>query len=180
MATSMTSPGPRAWSFHPWLWIAAAALLMVPAAAMMLGAPGVAWNAFDFLVMGALLAAACGLVELGLRAGTGLLYRAAFALAVVTGFMTVWVNLAVGMLASEGHPASLMFGGVLAVAVVGTLLARFRAPAMALAMAAAGVAQLAAAGVAVAMGGFQMLEIVLTACFALPWFASAVLFARST
>lgn len=179
MATSMTSPGPGAWRLHPWLWIAAAALLLVPAVAMMLGAPGVAWDGFDFLVMGALLAAACGLVELGIRAGTGAPYRAGFALAVLTGFMTVWVNLAVGMLGNEGHAANLMFGGVLAVAAVGAVLARLRAPGMALAMAIAGVAQLAATGVALALGGFELRELVLTACFALPWFASAVLFARA-
>ena len=180
MSTAMPSPGPRAWRFHPWLWIAAAALLLVPAVAMMLGVPGVAWDTFDFVVMGALLAAACALVEVGVRAGTGALYRAAFALAVLTGFLIVWVNLAVGMLGNEGHPANLMFGGVLAVAAAGALLARFRAPGMALAMAAAGVAQLAAAGAALAMGGFETRELVLTACFALPWFASAALFARSS
>ena len=170
---------PRPNPLRPWLWFGAACLLTLPAIAMWLDAPGVHWTASDFVIMGFLLATACGLYELGARISGDTVYRAAFGLAVLTGFLTVWANLAVGMLGSEGDPANLMFAGVLAVAAVGALLARFRAAGMAKAMLVAGVAQLAAVAIAVALGGFEARELVLTGCFALPWFVAAVLFGRA-
>ena len=69
-----------------------------------------------------------------------------------------------------------MFGGVLLVAGLGALLARFRARGMAWAMAAA---QLLAVGVAAAMGGFRAIELGATAGFALPWLLAAALFAAA-
>src|SRR5205085_1358181 len=80
-------------------------------------------------------------------------YRAASGIAIVTAFLTVWVNLAVGMLGSERNPANLLFGGVLAIALVGALLARFRPRGMARAMQAAATAQAAMALYAL-LGGF--------------------------
>ncbi|MGY0632795.1 hypothetical protein [Luteimonas sp. A478] len=163
----------------PWLWLGASGLLLVPAAAMLLDAPGVHWTAMDFIVMGLLLGTACALYELGRWLSGDVAYRAGFGLAVLTGLLTVWVNLAVGMLGDEGTPANLMFAGVLAVAAAGVLLARFRAAGMARAMLAAGIAQLAAVAIALALGGFNGRELVLPACFALPWLVSAALFARA-
>ena len=46
-------------------------------------------------------------------------------------------------------------------------------------MVAAGIAQLLAVGVGLAMGEFQPLELALTGLFALPWFASALLFRKA-
>lgn len=163
----------------PWLWFGAAALLALPAIAMWLDAPGVLWTPLDFVIMGLLLATACGLYELGARLNGSRAWRAAFGLAALTGFLTVWANLAVGMLGSEDDPANLMFAGVLAVAAVGALVARFRPAGMAWAMAVAGLAQLVVVAIAVASGRYGAYELVLTACFALPWFASALLFAKA-
>lgn len=163
----------------PWLWLGAAALLALPAIAMWLDAPGVLWTPLDFVIMGLLLATACGLYELGARLNGSRVWRAAFGLAALTGFLTVWANLAVGMLGSENHPANLMFAGVLAVAAVGALVARFRPAGMAWAMAVAGLAQLAVVAIAAASGRYGAYELVLTACFSLPWFASALLFAKA-
>ena len=178
---SAYAPGntPRSNALRPWLWGGAACLLLVPAVAMRFGAPGVAWSGSDFLVMGLMLAVACGLYELGARLGGGIAYRAGFGLAVLTGLLTAWVNLAVGMLGGAGHPANLMFAGVLAVAGAGSLLVRFRAAGMARVMMAAGIAQLAAVGVALGIGGFAAAELALAACFALPWLVAGVLFARA-
>src|SRR5690606_40536271 len=122
--TATRAPG-RSWpnGLSPWLWCGAAGLLSAPAIAMWLGAPGVHWTASDFVVMGLLLATACGLYELGARISGSVAYRAGFGLAALTGFLTVWVNLAVGMLGDEGNPANLMFAAVLAVAAIGALLA---------------------------------------------------------
>ena len=165
---------------RPIIWGGAAGLLLVPAAAMrLLPDAGVHWSGMDFLVMGALLAGACGLYELGARLGRARAYRAGFGLAVLTGFLTVWVNLAVGMLGAENDIVNLVFAGVLVVAFVGSLLASFRPAGMARAMAAAAVAQLLAVGIGLAMREFRPNELVLTAMFALPWLASAALFRKA-
>lgn len=171
---------------RPFIWGGAACLLLLPAVAMQLGAPGVAWTAGDFIVMGVMLATACGLYELATWLSGNIAYRAGFGLAVLAGFLTVWVNLAVGMYGSEGNALNLLFGGVLLVAAAGALLARFRAQGMALAMFATSAAQLLAAGIGLAVGltaGTDEVagpplarEAFLTACFALPWLASAQLF----
>lgn len=165
-------------ALRPLVWGGAACLLLVPALAMWLGAEGVHWSGGDFLAMGLLLAAAGGLFELGLRLDRRLLYRAGFWLAALAGFLTVWANLAVGMLGAPGDPANLLFAGMLALAGAGGLAARGRAAGMAKAMLAAGVTQLLIAAAALPMG-FAPLETTLTALFALPWLASAGLFARA-
>lgn len=174
---------------RPFLWGGAACLLLLPAVAMQLGAPGVVWTAGDFIAMGVMLATACGLYELATWLSGNMAYRAGFGLAVLAGFMTIWVNLAVGMFGSEGNATNLLFGGVLLVAAIGALLANFRAPGMARAMLATAVAQLLATGIAVAIGltagtdephGPKLaLEAFLAACFALPWFASSMLFGKA-
>src|SRR5690606_2956971 len=167
--------GPRN-RLRPWIWGAAAGLPLVPGRAGRFVPPaGVDWTALDFVAMGVLLALACGLYELGARASANAVYRLAFALAVLTGFLTVWVNLAVGMLGGEHDAINLGFAGVLLVAAAGATIARLEPAGMARAMAVAGVAQLLVVGVAVPMG-FRPVELALTACFAVPWFASALLF----
>lgn len=184
-----TTPAPiprrRRNRLRPWIWGGAAVLLLLPAVAMRFTAE-VDWSGADFVVMGAMLATACGLYELGAWLSGNMAYRAAFGIAVATGFLTVWVNLAVGMFGSEDDPLNLMFGGVLLVAATGALLARFRARGLAWAMGATAAAQLLAAGIGMALGlatgadgqaGAPLgREAFLTACFALPWLASALLF----
>ncbi|KFN49096.1 hypothetical protein [Arenimonas composti] len=156
------------------MWLGAAALLALPGIAMWRGVEGVHWTGADFAVMGVMLATLCGLVELGARLSRSLAYRAAFAIAAGTGFLTVWVNLAVGMIGNENDAANLVFAGVLGIAAVGTAAAGFRARGMAWAMAAAGVAQLGCAGFALFAG--TAYEAALIALFALPWLLAAALF----
>lgn len=172
---AMMDGGGRGNALRPWVWGGAACLLLLPLVAMQFPRSGVAWTGMDFAVMGTMLAVGCGIYELGARASGDRAYRAGFGLAALAGFMTVWVNLAVGMLGSEHDGTNAMFAGVLAIAAVGALLARLRAAGMARAMLAAGIAQLVAVGIGAGMG-FQANELGLSACFALPWFASAALF----
>lgn len=167
----------RGSAVHPWLWAGAAGVLLLPALAMRFyPQAGVDWSPLDFVVMGVLLAAVCGAMELGLRRDGSPTYRAGFAVAVLAGFAMLWANLAVGMLGREGDPANALFAGVLAIAAVGSLLARFRAAGMAKAMVVTAFAQLVVVGVALGLGGFQPRELLLTATFALPWLLAAGLF----
>jgi len=163
--------------FRPLMWGGAAALLLLPALAMQFTAE-VNWTASDFAVMAVMLAAACGLYELAAWLSGNTLYRAAFAIAVLTAFVTVWVNLAVGMLGSENNVENLMFAGVLLVAAVGALAAHFRPRGMAHAMEAAALAQLLACTIALVIG-FRERGVFFAACFAVPWLVSAQLFRRA-
>lgn len=176
MGSAMTTGnGHRNNPYRPWIWGGAACLLSLPAVAMYFGVDGVAWGAADFVAMGLMLAIACGLFELGAWLSGNTAYRLGFGLATLAGFLTVWANLAVGMLGDEDNGANLMFVGVLAIAAAGAVLARFRAAGMVRVMSVTAVAQLAAAATGLAMG-FGPLEVFLTACFAVPWLASAWLF----
>ena len=159
------------------MWGSAAVLLILPAIAMAAGAPGVVWTASDFIIMGVLLGLACGLCELVAWGSGNGAYRVAGLAAIATGFLTIWVNLAVGMIGSEDNPYNQMFLGVLAVALAGSIFARFRAGGMAWAMAAAAAAQAAMSAIGIPddqRGGL------LSMLFALPWLASAALFWKAS
>ena len=68
-------------------------------------------------------------------------YRIAVGMALAAAFLLVWINLAVGVIGSEDNPANLLYGGVLAVGLIGVLIARFRPHGMARALFATAIAQ---------------------------------------
>ena len=174
MARNMEDPSARRrnrWS--PAIWGIAALLLLLPAMAMQF-TDEVNWTSGVFVVMGSMLAVACGAYEVVARMSANNSYRAAVGIAIIAAFLTVWVNLAVGMLGSEGNPDNLLFGAVLAVGLIGALIARFRARGMARAMVATALAQ-AATTVYALVGGYA--EVVFhVGFFMIPWLLSALLF----
>lgn len=155
---------PSFWRVAP--WGLAALLLALPFVAMRFSNE-VDWSPGDFILVGLLLALACGIWELAWRARNGW-QRAGAAVAIGTGFLTILVNLAVGMI-GDG-PYNLIFGGVLLIAFLGSALARFRPQGMAYAFALAAAAQFAAAA-----GGLgpDPRGAVLSMAFALPWLLAA-------
>ena len=158
------------------IWGMAALLLLVPAVAMQFTSE-VNWTASDFIVMGVMLSAACGAYELLARMTSNTSYRAAVGIAIATAFLTVWVNVAVGMLGSEDNPANLLFGGVLAVGLIGAVISRFRSQGMACAMEAAAITQ-AAMTLYALFGGHA--EVVLhVGFFIIPWVLSGQLFRKA-
>lgn len=158
------------------IWGTAAFLLLLPAVAMRFTGE-VDWNAADFIVMGVMLSAACGSYELATRMSGSTAYRAGMGVAIVTAFLTVWVNLAVGMLGDEGNPANLLFGGVLLVALLGAVIARFGPRGMARAMGAAALAQAAMVGYAL-VAGYASVAVHI-GLFVVPWLLSTQLFRRA-
>ena len=165
---------------NPWrlaVWGTAAGLLMIPAIAMQLGADGVHWTAFDFVVMGTLLGACCLAYEVATRMSGNTLYRLGFAVAIALGFLLVWINLAVGIIGDEDNLANAVFAGVLLVGAIGALLGQLRAAGMARAMVATGIAQLLAGGYALVLGSME--GGMLSAAFAVMWFTSAALFHKA-
>lgn len=82
------------------LWGGAAALWLLPLVAMRFDS-GVDWSTGDFVVFGALLLAVC----LGLELALGLSSRRAriaTCIAVVSGFLWLWAELAVGVFTDWG------------------------------------------------------------------------------
>jgi len=158
-------------------------LLLLPLAAMQF-TQEVAWGAPDFIVLGSMLAAACLTVELAAWATGNSAYRAAVGVAVAAAFLLIWVNLAVGFLGSEDNDANLIFGGVLAVAIAGAIVARFQAAGMAKAMSAAaaqilvGIVALAAGWASAGPDGLYEVGIG-SGFFAALWLLSAWLFQRA-
>jgi hypothetical protein len=162
----------------------AAVVLLLPLVAMQFTSE-VAWDEADFAVAGAMLFAACGTYESAARVTRSVAYRIAAGIAVLTVVILAWLNLAVGIIGSEDNPANLMFGGVLAVGIVGAFIARMQPHGMARALAATALAQ-ATVGVVALIAGFGPVGangpwplVVLTGVFAALWLASAWLFRKA-
>ncbi|TFI59127.1 hypothetical protein E2493_06270 [Sphingomonas parva] len=181
MDTSVATRG-RGWRIGA--WSAAAALLLAPALAMQM-TDEVRWGLEDFAVAAALILAVGVPLELAVRMTANGAYRVAAAVALGTGFLLVWSNLAVGFIGSEDNPANLLIFGVVGVAIAGAVLARFRARGMALAMLATALAQALAAGAAAAAGwapaepGWPREIALLTLVFCGLWLIAAALFRRA-
>ena len=162
----------------------AALLLLLPLGAMRF-TDEVNWDETDFIVFGAMLLGACGTYELSARMTGNIAYRAAVGVAVVTAFILIWINLAVGIIGSEDNPANLMYAGVLAITILGALLVRFRPQGMALTLSATALAQ-GLAGTTALMAGWgsnganwPRVIVVLTGFFAALWLLSAWLFRKA-
>jgi hypothetical protein len=160
----------------PWrraAWAGAFGLWLLPLVAMQFTAE-VDWSPGDFLVFGAMLLAAGGALELLLRANRSASYRLGAAVAVLTGFLLVWANLAVGIVGDGGNPANLAFLAVPVVGVVGATLARLRPRGTVFAMLAVAAVQLA---LGLAFLAHHPLEIgAITAALTVPWLIAAGLF----
>jgi hypothetical protein len=116
--------------------LATGLLLLIPLTAKLVMAD-MLWTVGDFVAAGILLFGAGLTFVLIARLGGNSMYRLATGVAVAAGLLLVWAQLAVGLVGSEGNPVNLLFGAVLAVAVIGAMAARFQPRGMANAMFAA-------------------------------------------
>ncbi len=112
-------------------------------------------------------------------------YRSAVGVAIATAFILLWVNGAVGVIGSENNEANMMYFGVLAVGIVGAVIARFEPRGMAFALFATALAQALVTLVAVIGGlGYPAngpLELLfLNGFFIALWIVSAWLFRQTT
>lgn len=164
-------------------WGGAVALLAAPLIAMRFTRE-VNWTLEDFVTMSALFGMVGLAFEFLVRRSGVLAYRLGAATMVGTILLLIWVNLAVGFLGGEANPANLLFAGVIAVAVGGAIVGRFRARGMMRANLAAAMAQGAVAVAALALGwgspgwagGYE--AILGTTLFGGLWLIAAWLFAR--
>lgn len=121
-------------------WGAALALLLLPALAMHFTGE-VSWTAGDFLFAAVLLGALGAAMETAIRFGKAGTHRAGMLAASLAGFLTVWINAAVGII-GEG-PINIAFFAMVLLAIAASLLTRFRARAMAAIMAGMVAGQIA-------------------------------------
>lgn len=164
---------------RPVAWSLVAALVAAPWIAMQV-TDQVAWTGFDFALFGALLVGAGVAVELAVRSRASAAYRLGALLALATAGALVVVSGAVGVIASENHPANLLMFGVLALAAAGALLARFRARGLALALTLAAAAQVAVGLTALIAGWGERLDAAMaTTLFTGLWLAAAWLFRKA-
>ena len=143
------------------------------------------WDLLDFLVFGAMIAALLIIILIARHTSRDRTYRFAMAIAAVGGFLVAWVNGAVGIIGNEENDANLLFFGVLAVAGIAAVLARFKAAGMARALYATAVAQVLVATFAIARGLGESSPmwprglLLLTGVFTGIWLFSAWLFGKA-
>jgi hypothetical protein len=164
-------------------WGIAALILLLPLIAMQF-TDEVNWDEIDFAFAGALIFGTGVIYELAARMTRNSAYRAAIGVALAAAFILVWVNAAVGIIGSEDDNANLMYGGVLAVGIVGAIVARFQPDGMARALVATALAQALVAAIALVAGlgspWSGPLEIVaLNGFFAALWLISAWLLRKA-
>lgn len=156
-------------------------ILMIPLIAMQFSNE-VNWDATDFIVMGALLFGTGSAYVLLTRQLPNLVNRLAFASAIGSTFLLIWVNLAVGLIGGGPNAGNLMYIGVVAVALVGTYLSNFTAKGMGHAMLATAFAIMIVAVIALLTGmqnypGSSVGEIIgVNAFFAFLFLVSALMF----
>jgi len=164
-------------------WGTAALMLLLPLFAMQV-TDEVDWDVADFAFAGVLIVAVGVAYELTVRMTGNTAYRAAVTVALAAAFILSWMNLAVGIIGTEDNPANLMYGGVLAVGIIGAVIARFQPDGMARALFATALAQALVAAIAL-IAGMQSpvspaAEILgLNGVFAALWFISAWLFRKA-
>ena len=172
-----TGRGQPASRFRIAAWTAAALLLLAPLIAMQF-TDEVVWDVTDFVFFGLLLGGSGVALELAARKTGNSAYRTGVGLALAAAFLMVWVNGAVGIIGNESNDANLMYYGVLAIGVIGALIARFEPRGMARAMIATAGAQVLVFAIALIAGwGFTG---PITFFFLAFWVGSARLFQKAT
>ena len=183
MASNAKGLGTKRGNRMRWIiWGGAALLPFLPAIAMQFSGSSVAWGPEDFIVMGAMLGLACGSYELVARLSDRRAYRAGFGLAILTCFLLVWVNLAVGIIGSDDNPANQMYLAVLGIVIAGAVVVRGRARGMMWVTALAAIAQAVVAGIALGSSlgtedpNWPLDLIGASGMFVLLWVGSSMLF----
>ena len=131
--------------------LVAASILLLPLLAMQF-TDEVAWGVFDFAAAAVLLVGSGLAYLLVARTAGNIAHQAAVGLALAAAFLLVFLVGAVGVIGEDGDRADLMYGGVLAVGVIGAFIARFRPSGMARALLAMASAQALVAVIALIAG----------------------------
>ncbi len=118
-----------------------AVVLMIPLLAMQF-IDEISWDPFDFLMLATVLIGIGIAYELVSRKSKKTIYRTAFGIGLIGAFLLIWVNGAVGIIGHEGQDANLLYGAVILVGLVGSLISRFKAKGMSITLFAAALIQI--------------------------------------
>lgn len=113
-------------------------------------------------------------------------YRVAVGIALATTVFLVWMNLGVGLIGSDDNPVNLLYGGVLAVGVIGAFVVRLRPVGMARVLFMMALTQAFVPVIALLVSNLRLSSrdavmgvlgvLGVNACFVLLFVASALLF----
>ena len=154
-------------------WALAALLLCVPLVAMQFENTGFDWDETDFIVAGMIVGGIGLMAEFLVRVSRDGFYRAGAACALAAIFLTVWSNLAVGIVGNEDNMFNVWYFGVVLLAILGAALVRFRAGGMATVSLLA-IACMAVLGVVSGAEGYRIWP--QTGFLATPWALAAAFF----
>ena len=163
-------------------WGLAAVMLSLPAIAMRF-TKEVAWTASDFVIMGIMIGVVGLGLELAIRASCNHHYRAGAAVALLTGFLVIWSNLAVGIIGDEDNPANLIFFGIIVIVAVASSVSRLIPGGVTRVMAVTAAAQFGVPLIAMVIWSLPITPdlvrtIVFNSIFSGMWLLSAWLFRR--
>lgn len=161
-----TASSSRVSPWRPIGWGTIAVLLSIPAIFRF------PWTASDFVIMGILLGSVGLGIEFLVRQSGNRFVRLGAIVAVLTGFLTIWVNLAVGMIGDD-EPYNLLFLLPLLAALFGGIAVRLQPEGMFRVVLVSALLQ-----TGIGLGGYGMdpRGAILSACFGLFWLFSAALF----
>lgn len=145
---------------------------------------GFNWTLGDFVFMGALVFTAGFVFEFIASRSRDLLYRAGVALATLTAFLLVWVNLAVGFIGDD-NPANVLYLLMPLMGLVGAGFARFKPEGMSRTLFALAAAQMVIPVIAVTFWSADFAPGVapvfgLSAIFALMWMGAGLLIQQAS
>lgn len=163
--SNSTGRRPALWRLA--MWGTLATLLSLPAIFRF------PWTASDFVLMGVMLGSVGLGIEFLVRRSGSNAFRLGSVVAVLTAFMTVWANLAVGMIGSEDNPYNLFFMAIPLLVFTAAAVVRFDPRRTAIIMVAAAVAQL---GLALGGMGIDVRGARFSSFFAFLWLVAATLF----
>ena len=111
-------------------------------------------------------------------------YRSAVGIALATALILGWVAAGVGVIGADGDPSNMMYVGVVAVGVIGSIVVRFRPQGMSGALLATALAQMLVAVIALVAGlglpaSPPMELLLLNGFFVVMWVGSGWLFRAS-
>ncbi len=111
-------------------WILAAVVLCIPLVAMQF-TNEVNWTLGDFIAAGVIIGGIGLMSEFLVRVSRDGYYRAGAACALAAVFLTIWSNLAVGIIGSEDNMFNMWYFGLVLLAILGAAIVKFRAAGMA-------------------------------------------------
>lgn len=142
------------------------------------------WDIVDFTVFGAMILGVVAIYAYVRQKSDNTAYRFAMGVALAAAFLLIWVTGAVGIIGDENNDANTLYFGVLAVGIVGAIIARFKPSGMVRTMYATAIAQVGVATIALIAGWGSTAPIwpkdilALTGFFFALWLLSAYLFQK--